>query len=144
MLDHFGIKVMSAMHNVSATVQPTVHPIALSIHADPLASQAKNSAAITMMARMGIYWHETLVQETGCVVFKGSLPLPECCNEIATDVTSMAVPMAFCRGVNEQPVSSENINTAMIRDMAISFVNASVQLQIFDGVMQLTEQRNNG
>ena len=91
-----------------------------------------------------LHWHEMLVQETGCVVFKGSLPLPECCNDIATDVTSIAVPMAFCRGVNEQPVSSENIKTTMMRDMSVSFVDASVQLQIFYGVMQLTEQRNNG
>ncbi len=46
------------------------------------------------------------MQETGCVVFKGSFEL-ECFSEIASDVTRIAPPMAFCRGVSEQPESSD-------------------------------------
>ena len=67
------------------------------------------SHAMNINARMCIdHWHAVPTQDTGCVEFKGSFALePECLSEIASDVTRIAPPMAFCRGVSEQPVSND-------------------------------------
>lgn len=89
----------------------------LNTAAGPYVSHAAHSAAMRMMAaRMCMaYRHSPPVHDTGCVVFNGSFELePECCNEIATDVTRIAAPMAFCCGVSEQAVNDSVSRAAKI------------------------------
>ncbi len=137
MLDQWRVNPMNISSTVIATTLPADHANTLSIQRDPLASQANSSAVMSRMAkRIMAHRHAPLSHKTGCVVFSGSL-LSECCNDSATDVTSIAAPMAFCRGVNEHPVSSEKINTAITRNMVFSF-ETSVLAQGLDGVTGLT------
>lgn len=68
-----------------------------------------------------IYWHLVSVQDTGCVVLKGSFLWSEWFVDSAIDVTMIAAPMAFCRGVSEaHPVVKQNKQTSKV------FIESSV------------------
>jgi hypothetical protein len=89
---------------------PPINAADFSIHAGPLVSHKAAMIVNAMIPPMMCidHWHEVLTQDTGCVVFNGSFAFePECLSDIASDVTRIAPPMAFCRGVSEQPVSSD-------------------------------------
>ncbi len=111
MLDQWRVSPMKINTTVIVAMLPADHANTLSVQEDPLASQAKNSAAMSRMTKRIIYFTGLHSGQ-----YTGNAPasdLPEeCWSEMATDVTRIAVPMAFCRGVKvEQPVVSASKQT---------------------------------
>jgi hypothetical protein len=100
---YFALWTITAMIATAAIANalPAVHAIALKTGFGPYAPHAQVIAAIKTMAMMSTaYRQDAGVHDTGCVERSVSLELPECRSDSAIDVTRIAVPTAFSRGVS--------------------------------------------